>query len=219
MQDDDEEATGKLFYSGINPDADRAEYALPRGVPALQDGEPEVEPEDDGCADERPCSADQQLVSTPPTRGAAQRTWSRRWLLGAGAIGGGLVLVGAGVAAWVGRDGARRVVPSNPFPEDAGWLVRGARTAALGDLRDLVGTYGTYLMVVELYGKGDDLLWQGVDRLGRYALLDGGQRGAEIAKQMLATFQHAPPPRHLQSLALELQAFLDRRARRERRVR
>lgn len=50
------------------------------------------------------------------------------------------------------------------------WLIRGARGAATGSLDTLVSSYGTYIMVVQDYEPNDPVLWEGIRRLGDYAL-------------------------------------------------
>ncbi|MCB9872265.1 MAG: hypothetical protein H6837_20590 [Planctomycetes bacterium] len=184
MTDDDEPPqAGKMFYSGINPDAERAEYALPLGEPALQDGEPEY-----------PAPKLSALVT-------------RRWVLTG--IGGAVAAAGTYFAL---SPGARRTddapVPQQKVSRHTAWLVRGAQGAAQGDIDQLVGSYGTFIMVVEDYAPEDHILWDGIERLGMFALSDSSSRGARIGRRLLQMFAQVSPPRKLAWLPLRLREMI-----------
>ncbi|MCA8958085.1 MAG: hypothetical protein KDC87_18560 [Planctomycetes bacterium] len=172
---DEDVREGKVFRTGIDPQAERAWYALPPGCAALEGGPPEQPEEVHG------------------TR------WSRRTILGAGLLG---VIGFAAGAVVVGLREGRSLGPSpipgdrmREVPERIAVLLRGCRTMARGAIDDLVYSHQTFIWVVESHGGDDEDLWYGICRLADYALLDGAARGAAIAEQLLGVcHRRAPPP-------------------------
>ena len=198
MRDDDDldpdEPKGRVFYSGINPDADRAGYALPVGEPALQDRGVEFERE--------------AVESNVP---------NRRLVLCLG-VGIGLAAT-AGVFHTLGffdRVRARDITPTADPRRSrrVEWLIRAARKAAGDSLDDLVASYGTFIMVLEEYAPDDRALWGGVERLARYAMVDRGEKGVRIARRLLPTFEQLNPPAGMAHLVLELEDLIWRWERR-----
>jgi hypothetical protein len=112
-------------------------------------------------------------------------------------------------------DGYRRGSSSAPtgitkHPDWAKRLIENSRQAADGRLQDLVLGYPTFLMVVGAYGEDDPKLWQGMQRLAKFAELDKSEKGYALAKRMISTFEINPPPPHLAYLTFDLQAVVRR---------
>ena len=77
-------------------------------------------------------------------------------------------------------------------------------------MEDLVLGYPTFLMVVGAYGEDDPKLWQGMERLAKFAELDRSVNGYEIAKRMIASFKINAPPPHFTYLTVELEDLVRR---------
>ena len=182
MHDDDdppEESLGKILDSGIGSCVDRADYALPLGEPALQDGDAEAE--------------------------FAPRQWTRRSVILFG-LGGGVVC-GAGLigvveyprrnsnhpASSVAQPSQGRTVDASLSP-DVLVLIEGARQLAGAPIEDLLRAYPTFVWIVERHGAADESLWGGIERLGTYALVDKSEKGFRIAKRLVAAFKIGRPP-------------------------
>jgi hypothetical protein len=189
-EDDPEQKAGRLYYFGVHSSADRAEYALPLGEPALQGGDPEFE-----------------LGQAPNSR--------RRFL----AIGIGLVGMGAAYAAGgvfsdgestEAMEGRNRSNKSDPKPVDSEAVrkfVDSARAVAYGPIGDLVHSRDTFIMVFESHGENDRKLWHGIERLADYAMRDRSKVGFDIADRLLMAFKINSPPLRLRHLRFELEEF------------
>jgi hypothetical protein len=191
---DEEPRQGRIYYSGINPNAERADYALPIGEAALVGGDAEFE----------------QHISVP---------WSRRKLLG---LGLGLSVLGAGAGVGIGamtafasngeRDpGEGSVTGPVPRSVPSAWAVKylnSAREAADGSIKNLVHSYRMYIMIVESDGGQDPKLWEGMRRLSEFVKYDRGRTGFKIAKRLLTAFRYNPPPRNLAYIEMELEQFV-----------
>jgi hypothetical protein len=192
--DDEEPGQGRIYYSGINPNAERADYALPIGEAALAGGGAEFE----------------RRTSDP---------WSRRKLLG---FGLGLSVLGAGTGVGIGAMTAfasngerdlREGGVTDPVPRSvpSAWAVKylnSAREAADGSIEDLVHSYRMYIMIVESDGGQDPKLWEGMRRLSEFVKFNRGKTGFKIAKRLLTAFRYNPPPRNLAYIEMELEQFV-----------
>lgn len=206
MHDDEEEDVdnsgaqplGRLHRAGFQPDAGRADYALPEGEAALQDRWLEEEEPDQG----------------PET------TPSRRRLLAYGVAAGLAIATGGALGSrWLWPTEPRRrepwpasPTPPPPAPDLPGWariLVEGARGIADGPVDDLVAAYPTYAMVVERFARPDDAeLWLGIERLADFAVLDRSEKGRRIARRLRQLFDVNPPPVSLLAKRAALDALL-----------
>lgn len=182
MDDDlDSDTSGKVFQSGIRPDAKRAPYALPADTPALQDGELEFE-----------------------RFGAVPRalTTRRSFLvlgLGAGFAAAAGVLGSSATNATIHP--AEERVPSDA---ESRTLRRIARKFARGSMQALVDNHATFIWIAEQHGEGDGELEATLGRLAEFALLYRGEQGGGIAKRLVRAYEFKPVPSALRDHFQEL---------------
>ena len=65
--------------------------------------------------------------------------------------------------------------------------MKGARVLAEGPMESLVKSYFAFVWVVEMHGEGDALLWRGMERLGKFAILDRSEQGFLIANRLVTS--------------------------------
>ena len=182
MHDDDDpdKPMGKVHQSGIDPHAARAEYSLPDGYAALEGG-----------------------VAEYPVPEAASPVTRRHWIaLGLASLG-----VGYFAGAFCFRDAHAAEPERVREPRDDEFL-RSARRVAQGPIADLVYSRETFLMVLESRNGEDLELWQGMERLTDYAILDRSESGFAIAKRLLESLEINPPPARLGHMRLRLEQFI-----------
>ena len=187
-----ESQLGKLIYTEFDSAPGRAEYALPPGTPALQGFGPEFD--------------------TPPLP-RARAPMSRRRVLLLGLAGG--ISIG-GMLAWglAGENprhrSSRRRDPMQPDVSDAPtqFMIDGARVVASKPIDDLVRVHAMYLWLVEHRGPRDEVLWSGVQRLARWALLDREHRGVAMARRLIPVLNLPSAPARLTTLRTELEVLV-----------
>ena len=183
---------GKLIYTEFDSAPERAEYALPLGEPALQ-----------GCGSE----FDSQSSSR------AHPLMSRRRVLLLGLIGG--FSVGSALVWGFGRSGSpvrfgHSPEPMNPGVPDAPtqFMMDGARVVARKPIDDLVRVHAMYLWLVAHHGARDAALWDGVQRLAQWSLLDREHRGVELARRLIPVLKIASSPGSMAAMRIELEALV-----------
>jgi hypothetical protein len=201
---DDEEQKGKIFYSGINPDADRADYALPRGEPALHDGEAEFDLKD-------PSMPTQSDSSDPTPRSPLSRTTTI--LLHAGVSLAASILFCSGfVLGW--SPGSS---PESPTSLDAttigetvdqtlfGWATK----LAGRPVTDLIKYQKPFLAVVEMQAQPENIrLWRGVERLARVSIVESPANRPEMIRSILRVLELPGSPKKLATCVRDLNVAL-----------
>ncbi|MCB9872276.1 MAG: hypothetical protein H6837_20645 [Planctomycetes bacterium] len=194
-EDDDPVPEGKVLHAGFHPEAERAWYALPPGVSALEGCPPDFEEDD------------------VPSRNPA--VFSRRVLFGLG-VAAGLVL-GATGSWWIAQE--RRVVSQPPrigSGDDIDAILRLAHRFVEGPFEQLIDNHATFLWIVDQHGRSDPPLVDGVVRLAKFAPIHRGATGLRIARRIVQTFDDVRVPPSLEP-ALPILRELLRRVPREKR--
>ena len=192
---DSDQPSGRLLHSGINPHPERAEYAVPFGEPALQDGDIEFE--------------------LPGSESVAESRLTRRRAL---ALGLGAGFLSASGLFWglsshgFGAVRKAEVPSSNPVdPNDereVAAMLRLAHKFVSGPFERLIDNHATFIWIVDQYGGDDPGLMVGLAKLTKFALLDRGERGASIAKHVVRAYGLEVPPDALREHFLDLEDLL-----------
>lgn len=201
--DPDDEPKGRIFYSGINPDADRASYALPPGNPALQDGEPECEYE----------TVTSPVEPQPMTEQPVRRDFAPVFVSVASGFAMATVFCVGFVFGWLPDRGPGSIQPVlNAVPEggDARTnLGEWAHKLALGSVVDLIEYRLPFLAVVAMQSESaDSNLWHGVRRLAAVALVAGPKERQAMTRDLLRVCDRCEVPAHLTQDIHRLRAIL-----------
>ena len=75
-------------------------------------------------------------------------------------------------------------------------------------IEELVKGNRTFIFLVERYGGQDPELWRGMERLARWAELDGKAKGVGVAQRLIVAFRHNPPPPSMNRHRIELRDLI-----------
>jgi hypothetical protein len=200
--DDDPKELGRIYYSGINPDADRADYALPRGEPALHDGDVEFE------------------LEAPPTQESSDSVSPRKprrkiaaMFLHAGLSLAVSVVFCTGFAlGWSpgtnspAREPLHATTTAGPVNLN---LSVWANKLAVGPIANLIEYQKPFLATVEMQTQvGNGTLWRGVERLSRVAVVESPSERPAMIRRILRVIERPTAPEELDECVRDLHVAL-----------